>query len=136
VDIATASTVTDREDDGIVVELNDEKNQPAFGPDGSTRASVTVAGTYSRRYRLAQVANRKTMRKRRGVVDDDTIDELAKEQIAACIIAWDGFVKGGQPFPLNRENAVYVLTVMPWVREQIENAMTDHEAFFSKGSVS
>lgn len=135
-DIATAPTVTAREDDGITIELNDEKNQPAFGLDGTTRTSVTVAGTYSKRYRLAQVANRKTMRKRRGVVDDETIDGLAKEQIAACIIAWTGFDQKGQDYPLTRENALNVLTTMPWVREQIENAMTDHEAFFSKGSVS
>ena len=135
-DISNATTVTEREEDGIVVELNDEKNQPAYGPDGTTRATVTVAGTYSKRYRLAQVANRKTLRKRRGSLDDDTIDELAREQIAACIIAWDGFSQDGKPYPLTRENALYVLTVMPWVREQIENAMTDHEAFFSKGSVT
>jgi len=136
VDISNASTVTDREDDGIVVELNDEKNEPAFGPDGKTRVTVTVAGTYSKRYRLAQVANRKTLRKRRFAVDDDTVDDLARAQTAACIIAWDGFMKDGQPYPLTRENALYVLLHMPWVREQIENAMTDHEAFFSKGSVS
>jgi hypothetical protein len=135
-EITTAAAVTDREDEGLVVELNDQAGNPAFGPDGTTRVTVTVAGTYSKRYRQAQEANRKWLRKHRGNTDADLIDRLAKQQIAACLIAWDGFTQDGKPYPLTRDNALHVLDVMPWVREQIENAMTDHEAFFSNESTS
>lgn len=131
-DLNQAAEVTGREDDGVVIELNDEQGNPA-----DPKVTVTVAGTYSKRYRSAQDANRKWWRKHaRSKPSDDVIDGQALELIAACIIAWSGFTADGKDYPLTKANAIHLLTVMPWVREQIETAMTDHEGFFSTASTN
>lgn len=135
-DITKAGAVTEREDEGVVVEINDEAGNPAFGPDGTTRVTITVVGTYSKRYRAALEANRRWWRKHVGRTKptDQQIEAQALELMAASIISWQGFTAGGADYPFTKANAVALFDQAPWIREQVETAMSDHEGFFTTGS--
>lgn len=128
-EIETGKTVSEREDEGTTVNVLDEVGNP-------TGDTILVAGTYSTRYRKAQNDLRSKSVKHRGPVTGDLVDERQLEVIAASIISWEGFTSGGKPIPYNRHNAVALLTACPWIREQVEAAMTDHAAFFPKPSAS
>lgn len=147
-DIQRAKTVTDREDEGIVVFIKDEKGDQAYkeNPDGTpfldenqkkVPVKVCVAGTYSKRFKTARQKQRdRNLRKLRG---DSTAESLERQEVtvtAECILWWDGFTIAGQEFPFNTENAVMLLEGLPWVRDQIEAKQSDHASFSSAPSIN
>lgn len=126
-ELSKTKDVAAREDEGTVVHLADENGEKMYTenvPD-----TITVAGTYSARYRRAQDANRDRLFKRRSAqLDGETVQRQGLEIIAACVLAWTGF--GMEP---TKANVVAVLESAPWIREQVEAAMNDHQ-LFSKAS--
>ncbi len=129
--------VAAREDAGTTIHLRDAANAKMYQADEKTPITALVAGSYSSRYRRAQEANRDKAVKRRAPLDGDQLDEQARELLAACIISWDGVADDdGQPIPFSKKNAVDLLARAPWIREQIENAVFDHAAFFRQPSAS
>lgn len=123
-DLDKAPSVIEREDTGRVVELKDEAGRIMDG------VTVTVAGTYSKRYRRAmeQRADRR-FRDQRRTVDPEAIRQEALEVVADCVLGWSGFVASGVPLDCSRPNVVKVFTVAPWIHEQVAAAMDDHASF-------
>jgi hypothetical protein len=58
------------------------------------------------------------------------------ETVASCVLEWEGFVNDGQPVPCTKENAIKYMTAAPWIREQFEELMNDHELFSKSSSGS
>lgn len=132
-DISTNSlaSVEQREDEGTVVHIRDAAGEKQYQDDGTTPVTITVVGTYSKRYRRLAEANRdKMLKQRRTQLDGEQLDEQSLETVAGCILGWDGFTADGAPFPFTKANAVTLLKAAPWMREQVEAAMNDHAAFF------
>lgn len=131
-DITQTKSVAEREDEGTTIHLRDEAGEKMFaGPNQDRPVTITVVGTYSSTYRRAAEANRDRMLKqRRNSLDGDQIHRQSLELVAACILEWDGFTAGEQPYALTKANAVALLDQCPWIREQVEAAMHDHAAFF------
>jgi hypothetical protein len=132
-DIQKAADAAHVEDEGQVVHLHGPDGTPLYYTDGEEQkpVTITVAGTYSKRYRVGMNRNRDRMVKmRRAKVTGTMVEEQQIALIAHCILAWDGLFVGEKPVPLNEENAATLLTTVPWIREQVEEAMADHEAFF------
>ena len=127
--LAATKGVTEREDEGQVVELRDEMGDPmTYGSEGKP-VTMLVAGTYSSAYRKAQQKQyRARARGRRGGADID-LDADVIALSAACVLAWDGLFDGTTPLPLGRENVIAVLTRAPWMHEQVLGAMNDHAGF-------
>lgn len=133
-DIVSAKDVAAREDEGTVVELKDQNGEPLYADDAKTLpVTITVAGTYSTRYRRAVDQNRDRMLKRRqATLDGEQLNRQSLELIAAAIIAWSGLTESGADYPLTKENAIALLDACPWIREQVEMAASDHASFFAK----
>jgi Mg-chelatase subunit ChlI len=130
-DISTSKAVASREDEGVEVHIADESGEKQYyGEKGDQPVTITVVGTYSARYRRAVEASRDKSIKRRSAIDARTLDDQALETIAGCILDWRGFTNGTDVYPYTRANAVALLEACPWIREQVENAMSDHAAFF------
>ncbi len=127
-EIGNNKTVADREEEGTEVEVRDVAGEVEAG------VTITVVGTYSTTYRKAQSQNRDKFLKQRGKIDSDMIEKQSVETTARCIKAWKGFTSNGQDFPYTKDNAVLLLTNAPWIREQVEEAMNDHAAYFPKPS--
>ena len=108
-----------------------------YQDDAETKpVTITVVGTYSNRYRKITENNGDKAWKKRGAMDAADSRRTALETIAACIIVWDGFTSDGAEFPLTKHNAAILLDSCPWIREQVEKAMTSHELFIAPASLS
>lgn len=115
------------EDEGRVVHL-----MGPHGPimDGDVPVTITVAGSYSRHFRDQQNRQRDRMlRQRRLKVTSDLVNDADLELQAACVLGWQGIEQDGKPLPCTFENAKMLLRALPDVREQVVEAMYDHEGF-------
>lgn len=138
-DLSTAPDLGAIEDEGQVVHIRDEMDEPMYHGKGADEkpVTITVVGTYSKTYLDVTRAQQRKLGKRLGRGGDMT--ELAEgnalEAIAACVKAWDGFLSDGKPFPCTRPNAAVLLSSSKaqHIRRQVEHAMGDHERFFKKG---
>lgn len=130
--LKAAADVATRQDMGTVVVLKDEQGDPFTFVDanGATQeCEALVAGQLSTRYRKAEDAMRDRQLKRRSI--SLTGEMIAKQQIdlvAACVVSWN-LHGDGKPIPCTKENVVQVLTAAPWLRTDIEAAMSDAARF-------
>lgn len=138
-EISGNKSVTEREDEGTVVHVRDASGEPAIYENGTgpKPVTITVAGTYSSKYRRAVDAQRDRMLKqRRASLSGEQLNRQQLELVAACVLSWEGFTAEDKPFPLTKDNAVLLLDNAPWIREQVEEAMGDHASFFQKASTN
>lgn len=139
-DLDTAPDLAAIEDEGIVVALRDAHDEPMTYTDGGTvkPVTITVLGTYSKTYLDITAAQRRRMGKRLGRGNDlmEVAEDNATEAVVACVRAWDGFFANGKPFPCTKPNVTTLLrsTRAQHIRRQIEQAMGDHERFFTTPS--
>lgn len=132
-EISTSKSVAEREEEGTTIHLLDEKGDYLFEADAPV--TITVVGTYSKTYRRVQNEQRaKNLKGRRAPLTPEQIDARGTEGLAACVLGWQGFTSDGKPFPYSRDNAIALFQAAPWIREQVEEAMGDHAAFFPKPS--
>lgn len=139
IDLAHTPDVATREDEGVVVHVEEATGELAFYQNGTGQSpvTITVAGTYSHRYRRAMEHQRqRVFRGSRRRVDPEAAYQQALDLVAACVISWDGFTNNGQPFACTRENAVALFERAPWILRQVEDAMEDHQGFFKRASPS
>lgn len=139
-DINTAADAANVEDEGQVVHCRDRAGDPMYYGEDKKPVTITVAGSYSSFYRKEQARQRARIGKmqRRRLTSDlgNLAEDQALYQAAACCLAWDGFFAGDKPVPCTAENARLVLERAPWIREQVEEAMHDHEGFSKTNSAS
>lgn len=132
-EVSTSKAVSEREEEGTVVHLTDEKGDLMY--ENMEPVTITVVGTYSKTYRRVQNEQRaKNLKGRRLQLTPEQIDARANEAIASCVLGWEGFTSEGKPFPFTKDNAAALFTAAPWIRDQVEEAMGDHAAFFPKPS--
>jgi hypothetical protein len=135
-DLAAAAPVAALEEQGTTVELTGADGEPlTFGDDRPV--TMTIAGTYSARYRKAEraEADRMLKRKKKQVTPEEA-EERMMSLAAACVLAWDGFFSNGEPFACTPENVKAVLKAAPWIYSQVLEAMQDHARFFSTASTT
>jgi hypothetical protein len=137
-DISRGKAVVSREDEGMVLHIRDETGEKAYQADGATPVTITVVGSYSSRYRKAMEVNReRAVRIRRKLDEEDMVDEIDRqgmELLASCVVGWDGFTADGKPVPFSKENTITILTELPWVREQVNEAIVNHAGFTKRAS--
>lgn len=135
-DIRTAAQVASREDEGIVIPVLGPDGEPDLTGDPPEQTTITVAGTYSSRYRRALDAQRKQVFSRaiRRRPDSEDAQRQALTLVASCVIAWHGFTDNGQPYLCTRDNIMALFDKAPWVLQQVEAGMEDHQGFFKAAS--
>ena len=127
-DLDAATAVIAREEAGRVVHVKDEAGQPLY--DGDNEVTLTVVGSYSKRYQQAHDAMLRRVQNRQDI--EDSRKDLVGLH-AQCVIAWAGFYEAGQPLDCTPANVQKVLRAAPWIHNQVIAAMEDH-AGFSVGS--
>ena len=132
--LGAAKAVSDREDEGQVIELLDAAGEPLVYQNGTAEkpVTVTVAGSYSATYRKAVERQRlRMLKRRRGKLTSNELTDNQIELEAACALPWDGVLTDdGKPIEHKMENVTGILVGVPWVREQIQIAIEDHAGFF------
>jgi hypothetical protein len=129
-----------QEDLGVVVHLDDPvTGEPATYGDGQP-VTLTVAGSYSQRFREAEAKRLAQWAKQRRAPKGAEIQDSQRETVVACVLAWDGIfdrppAEGGQPLPCLPEHVRKLLAIPP-VFAQVWEAMHDHERFFATRSAT
>lgn len=134
-DLAAAPDVKSREDEGLVVKVRDVHGEPMTTADGGA-VTIRIAGSYSAVYRRTQDAQHQRWGRRGQLPDAAEARQNRLDLTVACIMAWEGFTNGGQPFPFTKENALLLLSKCPYIHEQLETAQHDHSRFFASPSPS
>jgi len=134
-----ATPVADLEDAGAVVHLRDLDDELMYykldNDDEEEPVTITVAGSYSKKYKRAQNAQTTKAMKgaRRGTrVTGEALQEQLRDLASTCVLAWDGFFDKGEPMACERDNVVKVFERAPWILEQVQAAQVDHASFFRK----
>lgn len=135
VDITKAGLAAKVEDEGLVIHVRGADGEPLYFGEARTPVTLRVAGTYSAVYRAALNRQRDRLVKlRRGKLSGELVEEQQLELQAACVLGWEGFTMNGIPTDCRPENVKQLLVAAPWVREQVEEAMNDHEGFTKSNS--
>lgn len=134
-DLTNALKAQDAEDEGRSFHVLHADGSPMYY-DGDKPVTMTVAGTYSQRYRTAdeKLANRRIQQRTNRSLSAAGLREAQIELAAACVVSWEGFFNGGEEMDCTTSNAVQVLTAAPWIREQVMEVMEDHAGFFDMSS--
>lgn len=136
-DLSTAPDLGAIEDEGVVLELRDEHDEPmTYGADKKP-VTITVCGTYSTTYLNVIKEQKRRFGKKlgRGGNISDITEGHDIEAMVACVKAWEGFTANGSAFPCTKANVTAVLTSSKaqHIRTQVERVMGDHERFFKQG---
>lgn len=130
---AEAAAIIAREDQGQVLAIRDEVNNPIVD-EQKQPFTITIAGAHSSVYRRALSAHRDRANRRTQIPPSEVLDRQWVDFVAACVLAWSEMTFDDQPFPCSKENAFRLLTAYPWIRRQLEEAMHDHEGFIKASS--
>ena len=64
---------------------------------------------------------------------DVTAESIERQQLdilAACVLSWN-LTDGDTPIPCTKENVATVFMAAPWIRRDIEGAMSDPARFLA-----
>jgi hypothetical protein len=133
-DIAQKETALAIEDEGLTFQLLDENDEPAV-EDGKP-VTWTVCGMNSRQYRKAEAWQRKQFQMlagRKQTGDQQLL--MQSEFVARCSLGFsDNFADNGVPLPFTTENAAKILSRLPFVQKQVEQAIGDRARFLARTS--
>lgn len=123
-----------QENEGTVVHLQNVRGEPIM--DGDKPVTVRIAGSYSAPYRKTQAAQtQRLLNKRRQKFTEEEFAANRAELVAACVLEWSGIDgEDGKPLPCTPINALKLVTDLPHVRDQLEEAQADHASFSKPAS--
>ena len=120
--------VTAKADEGAELEVLDPANGEPVG------VFITLAGADSSAHRQATAAIAK--RRMNGVkgfraksFDPEKFEAESIEVLAACTLDWKGVFLDGAPLACSRDNAIMMYTRFPWLREQVDQFISDRAAY-------
>ena len=135
---SAAPPIVANEDDGATIQLRDIEDELMHyrmsSEDEWKPVTITVVGTYSKRYKRAQDHQTTLAVKggRRVKVTGDKLRTQRENLAAHCIIAWDGFFDANGSVDCTPENILDAFEKYPFILEQAEAAMDDHANFSKK----
>ena len=95
---------------------------------------ITLAGADSAVHRKAvATVSKRRMNGQKGFrnkgFDLEKIDAENIEIFATCTLAWKGVTVDGVSLPCSRDNAIKMYTRFPWLREQVEQFISDRSEY-------
>ena len=76
---------------------------------------------------MRRLSNTKGFRNR--ALDPEKFEAEGIEVLAACTLGWKGVVVDGAPLPCSRDNAIMLYTRFPWLREQVDQFVSDRSVY-------
>lgn len=153
-EIGTEKTaeVEAREEAGKLIHVRDETGEPAFVGTGEFEGegeskkqvmkpvNLRVCGSYSKTYKDAREKQRSQNMKRggRALREPKVLDRQELEVHAACVKPEDfgPFTISGKRLEHSLKNVIALLESAPWIREQVEEEVYDHQGFLNARSPS
>ena len=120
--------VAAKAEEGAELEVLDPATGEAVG------VYIMLAGADSSVHRKASVnISKRRLNGQKGFRNRGFDPEKAEaeniEILAACTLSWKGVLVDGAPLPCSRDNAIKMYTRFPWLREQVEQFISDRSAY-------
>lgn len=131
-DIGAMKQATAKEDEGVEVHIHDAAESPMYYKDADGKEQpvvIVVAGAHSKRHRDAETAIRRRKLRPKSLTSE-TFYQDGIEKAAACTISWKGFFDGDVEVQCTSTNAAELYRALPWLLDQVTEAMHDHARFF------
>lgn len=120
-----------RAEEGAVMEVVDPNTEEVI--DGMT---ITLLGQDSsvfknlKRRKQNAMLSRMAKGKKAAILDADTLEKDAIEEIVALTVGWEGFELDGKKLPFNKENARMVYEGWDWLLQQAQEFVSNRSNFF------
>ena len=113
----------------VTNELLEEKEGPV---------TIDLLSADSDAFRTRQFAalNKRLRSGKKPKLSAEDIDDEAIDLIAACITGWRNIELDGEAFPYSPDNAKALLRRLPWLREQLDEAIADRANFIRTSRTS
>lgn len=124
----TTRDVAQKAEEGAELEVLDPVTGDGVG------VFITLAGADSviHRKAAATIAKRRMSNMkgfRNMALDPEKFEAEGIEVLAACTLAWKGVVVDGASLPCSRDNAIMLYTRFPWLREQVDQFISDRSVY-------
>lgn len=95
--------------------------------------TIRLLGSDSAAYRNAvkRIAERRRGQKRQTL---DEMEQQAAELMASITVGWANLERDGKPVDFSHDAAQQVYIDFPWIREQVDQFVTDRANFFTRPS--
>ena len=136
-DLATAAPVSELEEEGQWIEIVGTEGEVLKWDNFTKIVRIKVIGSYSKTYRkLMHTQTTKAVKRKTTQITGELLARQRLEVVAGSVQDWEGFYNGGKKMEPTRENVKIVLDGFPYIMEQVEAALEDHEAFSPANSSS
>lgn len=131
-DLATLNLTPSADAGAQMTVMHPVTDEPLLTTDGD-EVTIQLVGSDSTvmrdemKRRATKFLNKKQSRKRIDV--DESIRESA-ETLAACTTGWFGISENGALVPFTRENVVRIFMKYDWLRQQVDNFVSERGNFF------
>src|SRR5689334_81837 len=111
-DFADFAVVQKDLDAGVTVHVTDTNGELQYYGADNKPVTITVGAKWSSTYNRALFAQRKAGRARNPNSPEEVLAR-AVDFLAECVIDWEGFTVGSEPFLFNKANVISLLTAAP-----------------------
>lgn len=100
-------------------------------PDKSKPVTVNIVGMDSEAFRTRHraIINKRLNAGKKAKITAEEIESESIDTIAVCITGWQHVGLDKKPLEYSRANAKVLLTRLPWLREQLDEAIADRANF-------
>ena len=100
-------------------------------PDKSKPVTVSIVGMDSEQFRTRHraIINRRLNAGKKAKITAEEIEAESIDTIAACITGWQYVGLDKKALDFSKANAKVLLTRLPWLREQLDEAIADRANF-------
>ena len=136
-DLATVAPVSELEETGAWIEIIGTEGETLLWDNDTKPVRIQVIGSYSKTYRkLTHAQTTKAVKRRTTQITGELLARQRLEVVSGCVVDWEGFYNAGKKLEPTREKIKIVLDGFPYIMEQVEAALEDHEAFSPANSSS
>jgi len=129
-DLATAAPVSELEETGQWIEIVGTEGEVLLWDNHTKPVRIQVIGSYSKTYRkLMHTQTTKAVKRKTTQITGELLARQRLEVVAGSVQSWEGFYNAGKKLDCTRDNVKLVLDNYPYIMEQVEAALEDHEAF-------
>lgn len=135
-DIKKAQEKAKVEDQGVAVHLEDLEGSLIYYQDENGEekpVTITIAGQHSTLHRDIERRQQKRRLSKKDLTGARARQDLI-ERVAHCTLGWQGITSDGEPVAFTRDMARQIYEMLPWILDQVVEAMQDHSRFFNKES--
>jgi hypothetical protein len=117
--------------DSVPVPLRHPTTNERLTSDEGAPITISIVGMDSEQFRTRHraIINRRLNAGKKVKVTAEEIEAESIDTIAACITGWQYVELDGKILEFSRANAKTLLTRLPWLREQLDEAIADRANF-------